>query len=136
MAMRKSTINWIKSAEYDYKTAENLFKVKRYVYVIFMCHLSIEKILKAVISEETNKLPPYTHNLLYLTELGGVKFTSDMQEFVKVINDKSVPTRYPENITDLIKIITPALSKDYLKKTKGVVLWLKQNLKIVKSNRQ
>ncbi|MCL0094232.1 HEPN domain-containing protein, partial [Dehalococcoidia bacterium] len=33
----------------------------RYVYVIFMCHLSIEKTLKGILTEETSTIPPKTH---------------------------------------------------------------------------
>ncbi len=51
--MRKETENWLQMAEYDFKTAECMFKAGRYVYVVFMCHLAIEKMLKAVVSEAT-----------------------------------------------------------------------------------
>jgi len=41
--------NWIKSSDYDIRTASALLKSRRYVYVIFMCHLSVEKALKALV---------------------------------------------------------------------------------------
>jgi HEPN domain-containing protein len=44
--MDKVIKNWLASSRYDIKTAEAIYKSKRYVYVIFMCHLSIEKALK------------------------------------------------------------------------------------------
>ena len=48
--MEEAVRNWVKSSEYDIRTAEALFRSGRYVYVIFMCHLAVEKILKAVVS--------------------------------------------------------------------------------------
>lgn len=63
--MVKTTKNWIEFAEYDLATAKSLLKAKREVYVIFMCHLAIEKTLKGLFSAKFNKLPPYTHNLIY-----------------------------------------------------------------------
>lgn len=39
---------WIEIAKYDLETAEAMLKSKRYLYVGFMCHQSIEKILKAI----------------------------------------------------------------------------------------
>jgi HEPN domain-containing protein len=33
-----SIANWIKSSNYDIKTAEHMFATGRYVYVLFMCH--------------------------------------------------------------------------------------------------
>lgn len=41
--MRKDTINFIKSAKYDLETAQFMFDTGRYLYVIFMCHLSLWK---------------------------------------------------------------------------------------------
>ena len=49
MPMEKAVVNWIKTSDYDISTAKALFKAKRYVYVIFLCHLSVEKLLKAVV---------------------------------------------------------------------------------------
>lgn len=34
---------WIEIAKYDLETAEAMLKSKRYLYVGFMCHQSIEK---------------------------------------------------------------------------------------------
>jgi len=41
LTMRKDTANFLASAEYDLNTAEHMLKTGRYIYVIFMCHLSI-----------------------------------------------------------------------------------------------
>ena len=42
--MVKGPEEWFKQAEYDIKTAEAMFATKKYVYVVFMSHLSIEKL--------------------------------------------------------------------------------------------
>jgi len=44
----KSVVNWIESSTYDIKTADYMFETKRYVYVLFMCHLATEKLIKAL----------------------------------------------------------------------------------------
>ena len=43
--MRDDTRKWIALAEYDLVTAGHMFETGRYVYVIFMCHLALEKLL-------------------------------------------------------------------------------------------
>jgi HEPN domain-containing protein len=58
--------NWIKSSDYDIRTASALFKSRRYIYVIFMCHLSVEKALKALVVQERKKTPPRIHDLFRL----------------------------------------------------------------------
>ncbi len=125
--MRKTTLNWIMAADYDLKTAESLLKAKRKIYVIFLCHLAIEKTLKAIISEKQAKLPPYTHNLVHLLELTELILPEKLSNFLELINDKSVPMRYPEDVVRLEKQFGIQVTRDYLKKTKEVLLWLKLN---------
>lgn len=125
--MRKTTKNWVMAAEYDLKTAESLLKARRKIYVIFLCHLAIEKILKGIISEKQEKLPPYTHNLVYLLGLTELSLSKKLNDFIELINGKSVPMRYPENVINLEKQFSIKLTRDYLKKTKEVFQWLKQN---------
>ena len=57
---------WMLQADYDLETAEALFKSGRLVYVIFFCHLSLEKMLKALWTKKFEKVPPKTHDLEFL----------------------------------------------------------------------
>jgi HEPN domain-containing protein len=59
----KSVRNWIAMAEYDLETAKHMLKMGRYLYVVFMCHLAIEKMLKAHVEFYENKFPPQIHDL-------------------------------------------------------------------------
>ena len=130
--MKKTTQNWLKSSEYDLKTAAFLLKSKRYIYVVFMCHLSLEKTLKAILSEVFRELPPYTHNLNRLLELGGITLPEDMQSFLNTINLQSVPTRYPEDFSRLSKELDGKTAAEYMRQTKRIILWLKKNIPYLK----
>ncbi len=57
---------WIGLSDYDYETAEAMLKSKRYLYVGFMCHQTIEKALKAYFAKVKEGNPPYTHNLTFI----------------------------------------------------------------------
>ncbi len=133
--MKKATANWLQSMEYDLKTASTLLKDRKYIYVIFMCHLAIEKALKAVLSEMFKELPPYTHNLNRLIELGNIKLPHKHQDFINKINLQSVPTRYPEDFKKLSKEFDKKIAELYLKQTRGVIRWLKQNIPQLKSGK-
>ena len=133
--MEKATANWLQSMEYDLKTASTLLKDRKYIYVVFMCHLAIEKALKAVLSEMFKELPPYTHNLNRLIELGNIKLPHKHQDFINKINLQSVPTRYPEDFKKLSKEFNKKITEDYLKQTRGVITWLKQNIPQLKSGK-
>jgi len=48
MPLPRNIANWIESSDYDIKTADHMYATKRYVYVLFMCHLATEKVIKAL----------------------------------------------------------------------------------------
>ena len=66
--MLKATANWLAQVDYDIATAEQMLRAGRYIYVIFMSHMALEKALKALVTEETQQLPPRTHNLIHLAQ--------------------------------------------------------------------
>jgi HEPN domain-containing protein len=94
--MKKSTANWLATADYDLQTAEAMLNSKRYLYVIFVCHLALEKMLKALWAEVRPEYPPRTHDLLLLVRKRDLRFLG-------LITDASVPTRYPEDLKGMVK---------------------------------
>jgi len=127
--MAKIINNWIKSSEYDIKTAEAMFKSKRFVYVIFMCHLSTEKALKAIVAERTKKVPPKTHDLFYLVKLSAIDIPDIHKLIIAHLNEASIPTRYPEDISRLTRQYNKQVAQRYLKETKALLRWLKTKVR-------
>ena len=118
--------------DYDIDTARQMFKTKRYVYVIFMCHLAIEKALKAIVCEETNKFPPKTHDLILLTNLGKIEFPEDLLNYIGMINNVAVVTRYPEDLSKLVSSYTKAVTQEYLNKALKVIECIKRDPRLEK----
>ena len=125
--MRKDTNNFIKSAEYDLNTAEFMLKSGRYIYVIFMCHLSLEKMLKAITTEITQKISPKSHNLIYLLKLGNIQLPSELFNFIAKINNASIVTRYPEDFSKILDAYPKIVAEEYLSKTKEIHKCLKKH---------
>jgi HEPN domain-containing protein len=126
--MGKEPNEWFKQAEYDMKTAEAMFETKRYIYVIFMCHLSLEKAFKAFYLKKLGSLPPKVHNLLYLIEKIGVPLPKDLYEVVFVLNRTSIPARYPDDLQKMKKEYNKQKTGDLLVKSREVLKWLKAEL--------
>ena len=127
--MKREIKNWLDSAQYDLDTAEHLFNTERYVYTIFMCHLALEKILKAKIEEITDKTPLKTHNLRYLIKLSTLEPPDYMFNFLSKLSDVSIPTRYPDNFDELLKSYDKKAANTYLTQTKEAFKWIKKSLK-------
>lgn len=126
--MKKGVKNWLDSAQYDLETAEHMFKTGRYIYTVFMCHLALEKILKAKIEEITGKVPPRTHDLEYLTELAKLSPDEDKEKFIAEITNLSVVTRYPRDFQRILKEFSQKRTELVLKKTKEVFEWIKKSI--------
>jgi HEPN domain-containing protein len=109
-----------------------MFETKRYVYVLFMCHLSVEKLLKALYEAGREKVPPKTHNLVYLMNEADVDVPEVHLKTVESLNDISVVTRYPEDIRALVKAFKKERAEDYLKKSKALLKWLKRDTRLKK----
>lgn len=131
--MKDETNNWLDMVEYDLTTAKQMLETGRFVYVIFMCHLAIEKALKAIVCEETNKVPPKTHDLICLINLGRVALPGDLLDFVGVINNAGIVTRYPEDLSKLISSYPKEITQKYLDKTSEVIKCIKQDLRLKRS---
>jgi HEPN domain-containing protein len=127
ISMRKDTRNWISLAEYDIDTAYHMLTTGRYLYVIFLCHLSLEKMLKAHVTEVTQTLPFKTHDLIYLVKKCGLELPEAYLDFIGKINTASIPTRYPEDLQSALKDYPETVARAYLQQTLEVLQWLKQH---------
>ena len=127
--MKREVKNWLESAQYDLETAEEMLNTGRYIYTIFMCHLAVEKILKAKVGEITGKIPPKTHNLRYLVKLSGLEPSEEIFIFLSELSDVSIPTRYPEDFSNLRSSYDKKAATIYLHKTKEAFKWIRKSLK-------
>jgi HEPN domain-containing protein len=128
--MLKATANWLAQVDYDIATAEQMLHAGRYIYVIFMGHMALEKTLKALVTEETQKLPPRTHNLIDLAQRAHVVLSQEQQDFLGKINNTSVAMRYPDDLAALVSQYPEAIARDYLERTKELITWLCQDLRL------
>ena len=83
--MRDNVKYWLELFEYDIKTAEAMLVSKRYLYVGFMAHQAIEKILKAYFVQTKNQTAPFSHSLSYLANQSDLyhNFTEDQKALRK-----------------------------------------------------
>jgi HEPN domain-containing protein len=126
--MRKDTQNWVALAEYDVETARHMLATGRYIYVVFLCHLALEKMLKAHVTETTQTFPAKTHDLIYLIKKSELDLPQDLLEFIGKINTVSIPTRYPEDLQRTIQEYPLPVAENYLAQTEMVLKWLKERL--------
>lgn len=119
-------------AEYDIETAQAMFDSGRYIYTVFMIHLSIEKAIKGIYAQTLEENPPKTHHLLYLIERIQSMITFEIPENIfapiREIDKVSIPVRYPENLRELAKDYQRETTLEILTAAKEVLHWLNSKL--------
>ena len=117
------------SAQYDLETARHMLKTSRYLYTVFMCHLAVEKTLKARVCETTGRTPPKTHDLIRLLQLSRLTLPADLLDFLGKLGSASIVTRYPEDFSEIIRVYTEDVAEAYLKKAEEIVQWITGQLR-------
>ena len=121
---------WVDIADYNLKTAEAMLETERFLYVGFMCHQVIEKILKVYFVFVKNEQPPYIHTLDRLAKMTGLidEFSENQKEFIRRLQPLNIEMKYPVYKEKLLKFLTKEKCEDIITETKEVLKWIKQKL--------
>ncbi|MFO7753997.1 MAG: HEPN domain-containing protein [Desulfobacteraceae bacterium] len=128
--MAKNFEYWVELSDYDFETANVMFKGKRYLYVGFMAHQAIEKILKAYFVKTTGKTPPFSHRLSMLAKKAFLyeSFSDAQKDFIDILEPMNIEARYPTNKKQLFKSLTEERCRSIIKQTEELQLWIKKKL--------
>ena len=128
--MNDNVTYWTELSDYDFETAKAMLETKRYLYVGFMCHQVIEKILKAYWSKVLKEPPLKIHSLSRLadkTELD--KFMTEEQlDFIDELEPLNIEARYPSYKERLSKSLNAERCNDLIKQTDNLRIWIKSKL--------
>jgi len=128
--MNKKVKYWLDLSDYDYDTALAMQQSGRYLYVGFMCHQTIEKILKAYFNLNNSESAPFTHSLSFIAKKAGIyeSLTDEFKDFIDLLEPLNIESRYPSHNEKLMKGLTNERCEDILKNTKELQLWIKAKL--------
>jgi len=110
--------------------AEDLLTLKHFLYVVFMCHQSIEKIMKAYYQKLHNDTPPFTHELLLLSSRGGFynDFSEEQKKIIHQLSPLNIRARYPEYRDRLYQQLTQSVCTQIFEQTKQLHQWISEKL--------
>lgn len=121
---------WVEMSDYDFETAKAMLSTKRYLYVGFMCHQTIEKILKAYWSNVLEEPPLKIHTLSRLAEKSGIY--NDMSEqqldIIDSLEPLNIEARYPSYKERLMKSLNEDRCNSLIEDTDNLRVWIKNKL--------
>lgn len=121
---------WIEMSDYDLETADAMLVTGRYLYVGFMCHQTIEKILKAYWTTCLEDVPLKIHSLSRLAEKAGLdqEFSEKQLDLIDNLEPLNIEARYPTYKERLIKSLSKEYCAQLLQQTKELQQWIKNRL--------
>jgi HEPN domain-containing protein len=123
------TKEWLKQAHYDLETAEAMQASGHYVYVVFMCHLAVEKALKGLFTSRRQEVPPKSHSLsVLLTRLGSDRPPESVGRFIFRLSEASIPARYPDDLAKAQIEYSQVATAEIIEKAREAVSWIEKQL--------
>lgn len=119
---------WLDSSEKDFKTMQDLYLTKNNNWALFLGHLVIEKLLKALYIKKVGDFPPLIHDLRRLLEKSGIELEADRKLLFDSITRFNINARYDDYRQSFYSLCTDEFTKEWISKINECRLWIKSML--------
>ncbi len=119
---------WKNSSEQNYQTMKNLLKSKDYNWALFLGHLVLEKLLKALYVKKHQKHSVFTHDLLRLSKKIELKTSKDQEEWLDEISTFNINARYDNYKQDFQRLCDENFTLFWVEKIENLRQWLIRQL--------
>jgi len=119
---------WVESSDSDFETMEVLYKNKKNTWCLFLGHLVIEKLLKAIYAKNNpeNPISPKIHNLILLSQKAKIEVPQEIRKRIQVINTFNISARYDDYKKSFSQKCTNEYTTEQIENIKEVRKWLKE----------
>lgn len=119
---------WTDSSDEDFDTMMTMYESKKFNWALFVGHLMIEKLLKALYVKINDDYPPYTHNLLRLAEKCNLELTDEQRMFLVAVTAFNINARYDDYKMSFQQICTPEFTTTWIENLKINRQWIKKQI--------
>jgi len=120
--------HWIEASNQDFETMLNLYDSRSYGWSLFIGHIVIEKLLKALYVKRFSKHAPFTHNLFRLAELAELKPNSEYSDWLDVITSFNINARYDDHKREFYGLCNAEYAGYWIERIKTIRSWIKEML--------
>jgi len=117
---------WLESANNDYETMNILFSGGKYTWCLFVGHLVIEKLLKALYAKKNKSAPyaPKSHDLVFLSSKMQLELTEEQEELLNTITRFNIDGRYDDYKNNFYNLCNKEYTENSIAKINAVKNWL------------
>ena len=121
---------WIESSDRDYESMKKNYETKQYTWALFIGHLTLEKLLKAIYAKvnEGSPYPPKIHNLNILAERCNIELDERKSKILMTCNSFNISARYEDYKNEFYERCTEEYTSEQIKNIEEVRTWLKKML--------
>ena len=114
-----AVLNYCKeSSAQNFDTMQHLFEAKDYSWALFLGHLVIEKLLKAIYVKKHQRHSIFSHDLLRLADKISLKLTDEQMDWLDEISTYNLNARYDNYKQDFQKMCTEEFTLDRINRIK------------------
>ncbi len=106
----------------------DLYQTRNNSWALFMGHLVIEKLLKALYVKEVGEYPPLIHDLRRICEKANVKPDNTQQIILDSISRFNISARYDDYKQSFYKLCTDNFTTEWIDKIENCRIWIKMML--------
>ena len=126
--MEKHVAYWISQSDDDLVVAESMLEKGHYTWCLFIGHLVLEKLLKAIYVREHQKIAPRIHDLVKLAKSTSLNPNDEQLLFLSEVSDFNMEGRYPDEKNQFARKCNREFAEDYLRRIKEMRAWLKKQI--------
>jgi len=120
--------HWIESSDRDYGTMNNLFQSKDYHWSLFIGHLVVEKLLKALYIKKTHQHPIPIHDLARLVARCGIACPEDTSNLLDILTTFNISARYEDEKQAFYLRCTREFTSQWIAHITDLRQWIKSLL--------
>ena len=107
----------------------SLFKNGHNVWALFLGHLVLEKLLKAIYVENVKMNVPFTHDLTKIAEKARLALTEEQKDLLDAVTTFNIKARYPDYKRKFYRTATKKFTANYIKEIKDFRRWLLKRIR-------
>ena len=128
MTKEKLISFWIEGSDKDFESMLHMFESKDYHWSLYVGHLVIEKLLKAIYVKNINNHVPFIHDLLKLALKSNIEIDEKKRRLLNIITTFNLQAKYDEYKYEFYKKSTKDFASLWIENIKRIREWIKKEL--------